>query len=706
MGNYIDVITELALDNALTYALSDSQSVQVGARVIVTVSRRRYIGVVGALHQNKPSYRTLEVSEIIDTDETFVSQSDIDLWQWVARYYMCSIGTVYRAAMPHSFRTNTFTYSTEKQIQLATSDDLSEVVESLKGTPGQRQTLLKFMEIAEQHEVVPRAELLKTRTAISLNELVKKGILTVVQHNTAMKPLTKYNAESTPEYEAIHAKFESNQTLLLHEIEPIDKFRLFIKLIEENTAQTLLLMPDSFTAEAMYERLNDYFGGGIAAYYPTLSDSRRSVAYAQSRHEASVIVGARGAVLLPMQQLGLVIIEAEHDYNYKNSDSSPRLNARDVALVKAVRTGAKVLLCSETPSVESYYNATRGAWGLVTTVQTEKREVGFKVLERGKELLSIYLRRRVDETLKEGKQALIFQNRRGFSQWVECGNCFEIPTCHHCNVSLTYHKTDSTLRCHYCGFHQPFTEHCTECGSATMTFQGRGTERIEESLSHLFPDARIQRIDYDSTRGKGSFEQIAAAIATDCDIIVGTQMVMRGVDFSRVSLVGIVNADNMLSQSDFRTSERAFSLLTTLSNRIRSGEVIIQTTKRLDNVIKSVEQHNPVEFYEKEITLRTQMNYPPAVRMINFRLSHKSRQQLFAAATRFESLLRPTFGSRISPPFEPSIDRQSDYFIIEFYLRIERERSVVAAKEIVRTAIASMRQAVPSLIIAADVDPA
>lgn len=705
MQNYIDVVTELAIDNVLTYSLGENQSVKVGARVVVTVSRRRYIGIVVALHQVKPTCRTLPVSKIIDTDSTFVGQSDIELWQWVATYYMCTLGAVYKAAMPAAYRTNTFKYSTEKIVRLSTSEELTQVVESLKRSPRQQDALLKFLELAEDSEVVTREQLLKSCTTLSVGELCKKGILEVVQTNVKLPPLKPMSTDTTPLYDAVAAKFTEKNIVMLYEKEAADKFTLFTKLIEQNPKQTLVLMPDSFTAEALFDKLNNHFGGGVVAYYPTLADSRRSIAYAQAAAEASIVVGARGAVLLPMHNLGLVIVDAEHDYNYKNSDSSPRLNARDVALVKASKADAKVLLCSETPTVESYYNATRGLWGMVTEQTSESRNVTFKVLERGKELLSLYLRRRIDDTIKSGKQALVFQNRRGFSQWVECGQCFEIPTCHHCNVSLTYHKTDNTLRCHYCGFHQPFTGHCTECGSDEMSFQGRGTERIEESLQRLFPGASIARIDYDSTRGKGSFEQLTATIATDCDIIVGTQMVVRGVDFSRVALVGIVNADNMLSQSDFRTSERAFSLLTMLSNRVNDGEVIIQTTKRLDAIIKSVEEQDLTTFYENEIKVRTAMNYPPAVRMINFTLRHKSQQQLFAAASHFEKLLRPTFGSRISPPFEPSIDRKLDHYIVEFYLRIERERSVVAAKEIVRTAIGSIRQAYPSLTITADVDP-
>lgn len=704
MGSYIEVVTELALDNTLTYSVPDGQSARIGARVVVTVTGKRHFGVVVSIHDVKPAFRTLSVSQIIDTDRVYVNEIDIELWQWISQYYMCSLGAVYRAAMPISIRTNTFEYSTQKQVVLATEQDLNEVIESLNRSPKQQKTLLTYLDIAQDSGGVSVTELVESSSAQSLRELCKKDILRITQIHVELPPLLSHGSQPGELCRQILDKFDSKEIVLLHQKQPIDSFELYTQLIELNS-QTLILMPDSLAAEGLYERLKEHFKGGVVAYYPTRSDSLRSMAYAQASTEARVVVGVRGAVLLPMHALTLVIVDNEQDYNYKNSDSSPRINARDVALVKATRTGANVLLCSQAPTVESYYNATRGVWGLITVERTESAEVSFKVLERGRELLSIYLRNRIYETLQQGKQTLIFQNRRGFSLWVECENCFEIPTCHHCNVSLTYHKIDNTLRCHYCGYFQPYTGHCPECGSAMMGFQGRGTERIEESLSQLFPSAKISRIDYDSTRGKGALDQIAASIATDCDIIVGTQMVVRGVDLSRVSLIGIVNADNMLSQSDFRTAERAYSLLTLLSNRVPGGQMVIQTTKRLDSVIRSVESGDAQAFYERQLDERRQMNYPPWVRMVNFTLLHRDRDQLLSAATGFESLLRPTFGDRISPPFEPTVDRKADHHILEMYLRIERERSVVLAKQIVQTAIASIRQGYPSLTISADVDP-
>lgn len=714
MGQYVEVVVELATPTTLTYSTT-IENPQVGARVVVTVSRKRYNGVIIRVHNVKPSYRTISITEFIDNETTLVSRSDIELWEWVASYYITSLANVYKAAMPALIRNNSLNYSVQSYVEMQSKKHPDEILKILKRAPKQQQAFIRFIDLSQRYGKVRRGQMQEHVSAAILSELIKREILKIVQYDEELLPLTYPNVVMNDTersiMEQITEKFATKNNLLLFEREPIDKLNIYIELIRRTAAQgkqTLILLPDGYTAEPLVDRLREYMGNGVVAYYPTLTDHRRAMCYIQSQKQAGVVVGARGAVFLPMESLGLIIVEQEQDYAYKNRDSSPRLNVRDVALVKAAKVGARVLLTSQAPSIESYFNATRGEWAIIQTPLNPNRIIEFKVLERGKELLSKYLRKRIEQTIERGEQALIFQNRRGFSIWVECEQCGEIPTCQHCNVSLTYHKADNTLRCHYCGYQRPYSTHCPQCSGEQMAFQGRGTERIEESLHNIFPEANIARLDYDSTRGKGAFEQIAATVTTSlCDIVVGTQMVVRGLNFHNISLVGIVNADNMLSQSDFRTSERAYALLTQLSNSISqpSGEVIIQTTKRLDTVIASVEKRDYKTFYENELSQRKELNYPPFVRMMTFSLEHKSRETLLQASRQFETLLRPTFGNRLSSPFEPIIDKKSDYYILEFMLRIERSRSVVAAKEIVKSAISSMNQALPSLIITTDVDP-
>lgn len=714
MCQYVDVIAEPSTPTTLTYS-TGGIVVNIGARVTVSVNGRRYAGIVVRCHNIKPPYRTLPIKEVIDTGDTLITEKDIELWRWVWSYYMTTPSTVYKAAMPGMIRTDTFNYPYENYLKLSTSEAPEEVLRSLHRSPKQEAAFAKFLELSQSHQAVARRELQHYFTQAIIAELCRKNILRVVRHEERLLSFVnkriEFNGSNREIADKIADKFSEHDRVLLFEKESIDKLEIYCHLAIEMASQQkqmLILMPDGYSSETLYDRMNEVLGGGIAAYYPTMSQNQRATSYIRSVDQAAVVIGSRGAVFLPMRRLGLVVIEQEQDAAYKNRESAPRLNVRDVALVKAAKAGAKVLLTSEAPSVESYYNATRGDWAMVETNRDTKRVREFMVLERGKELLSTYLRHQIEKTIERGEQVLVFQNRRGFSIWVECSTCGSIPTCNRCNVSLTYHKTDNTLRCHYCGFQQPFLAQCSQCGSAEMEFQGRGTERIEQSLREIFPQAGIVRMDYDSTRGRGSYEQIAASVSTaSCDIIVGTQMVIRGIDFTNISLVGIVNADNMLSQADFRTSERAFTLLTQLSNRVgaRNGQVVIQTTKRIDTVIKSVEQSDPAKFYESELREREALNYPPFVRMMSFTFEHKDRTQLLTAAQRFESLLRPSFGNRLSPPFEPTIDRKNDNYLIEFYLRIERAKSVVRAKEIVGSAIASMQQWIPSIRIISDVDP-
>lgn len=715
MERYVEVVVDQALPTALTYSVPEMFDMPaIGARVVVTIINRPVVGVVVAVHQTTPPYKTVAIKEIIDNqDNLLLTAQDTELWQWVAQYYMVPVTVVYKVVMPAAFRSNGLVRLSQSYVEAQQGVDMVEALISLKRAPKQEELLARFLDLSQTDGRVSRSTLVDgdQSRASTLLKLYHKGILCLREHQIFAPGLRRLPSMEVNElFEKIDRELQS-KTVLFFEREPIDKRPLFRYMIERQVQtgkQTLILAPDNYSAENIYQELRDELGDGVVGYFPTMNELSRSQAFLSAAAEAEVVVGARGAVFLPMKRLGLVVVDQEHDSGYKNRESSPRMNIRDVAMVKAAKCGAKMLLLSEAPSVDSYYNATRGAWKMVVNDVTGGRTISFTVLERGKEMISSYLRGRITEAIERDEQALVFQNRRGFSMWVECAVCMDIPTCENCNVSLTYHKTDNSLRCHYCGFHLPFTPVCGKCGSGTIEFQGRGTERIEESLQNIFPEARVLRMDYDSTRGKGAFERIAAAVTTSsCDIIVGTQLVVRGLDFRKISVVGIVNADNLLSQADFRTSERAFILLTQLSNRIgtANGEVIIQTTKRLNEVIKSVQERDYRFFYENELEQRKQMHYPPFVRMINITFSHDQRAEVIRATDFFIQVMRPIFGNRISPPFEPSIERQMNNYLLHCYIRIERERSIVKAKELILDSLEKMNRAFPSVGVSLDVDP-
>lgn len=818
MAIYADIIVPLAFRDTLTYALQEGGSVEPGCRVEVSIGRKNYIGVVMSLHDRKPERGTVRsINKVVDS-VALVGRSELEMWQWIAEYYMCPLGEVMRAALPLEIRTNTYRAQTCLWLRMTSKArmDPHRALDDLVRAPVQRKALLAFLEemltdifdhktpddmeprpvkqlekellrfascedsrvILPDNEVsgqdflceelltrgdkasrqlpdgekselcvrysdkllaqedaksiqlhdnkdiglsVMREKLLARDgvTPLAIRELVRRGILEsfempcALQAHDKMPELHKRELEATWLFQTVTQTHETHDNVLLYEPRMADKTGLYLLMARECIArgeQMLILMPDQHSVGAMTERLQEVLSRRVEQYHSGVSDHARSRIFC-SIESYSVVVGTRSALFLPFRKLRYVVVDTEHDALHKSTDAQPRYNARDVAMMLGAKSGAKVLMTSEAPSVESYYNATRGVWKLCVAENDERSggRPNFTVLERGRELLSQFLRGEIRRVLDRGQQAVVFQNRRGYSIYVECANCMEIPTCHQCNVSLTYHRSDNTLRCHYCGYRMPYSEVCPSCSSVAMQLQGRGTQRIEDSLVGMFPEAQIERLDYDTTRASGEFERIAHDFASaKSDIIVGTQMVLRGVDFSGVGVVGIVNADNLLCSSDFRASERAFQQLTYLANRAGCGEnsrVVIQTTQRLHPVIRAVEQGDFNGFYRAELEQRRELNYPPFVRLIAMKIRHADKGELVVIASRIEQLLRPVFGQRLSPPFEPVVDKTFGEHILEFYLRIERERSTVRAKEILAAAVATIRAEYRSIRVVVDVDP-
>lgn len=732
MPTYADVILPIATPAPYTYRIAEGQSLQVGIRVVVPLGKsKRYIGIVASIHDMAPAKGTArEISQVVDL-KPIVTPRQIELWRWVAKYYMAPLGEVMKVAIPAALRDNSFSPPSFRafrlSVEIRTQEQLHRLLESLKRAPAQQKALLSYMEVAEDEvgegwlESPPAIAKtwFEAREDISYDsvlKLYKRGVLESLEipedRWSKSHPVEIYAEERSAVFDSLEQEFLRFDTVLLFEKQPFEKSQLYLELIEKEShvqGTVLILQPDIFSATELEKRLRPALGDSLLMYHSRMSDSARSKAYMRSVNNPSsvrVVVGTRSALFLNFENLRLVVVEQEHDFSYK-SDSAPRFNGRDAAIVLASIHKVKSLMTSEVPTLESYYNCKSGRWGSVT-VDGHMARAEFKVLERGKGLLSTYLRKRISEVIDQGNQVLIFQNRRGFASYIECSDCFHTPGCRSCNVTLTYHKTDNMLRCHYCGYSEPYPAVCGACGSVRVKEHGVGTQRIEESLSELFPDVAIARLDYDTTRRSGAFGEIASKFETgDSSIIVGTQLITKGIDFSNVALVAIANADNMFSAPDFRSSERAFRLLTMMSNRVgvSGAEVVIQTSQRTNPVITKVTAGDHIGFYEMELAQRRELFYPPTVRMALFSLRHIDRTVLFRAAERFDSLLRPVFGNRLSPAYEPQIERTHGLYILEVMLRIERNRSFEKAKEIALTAVESLRQGFSTLIIYADVDP-
>ena len=541
-----------------------------------------------------------------------------------------------------------------------------------------------------------------------------------------MLPVVTTLATATPEIMPnsplpITAAFAGHATVLLSgEIADTRHTALsvYISLAAQEIArgrQTLLLLPDTVLTARITNALQAAFGPRCLFYHSRLTDRARSAAYQRMIEQpgsVGLVVGTRSALFLPFRQLGLVIVDNEHDPNYRQNDPAPRYHARDTALVLASLHGAKTLLASPTPSAESWLNAAgNGKYGAVS-IPAATGDILPKVtiLERGKGLLSAYLRKRIGQTLDQGRQVVLFQNRRGFAPYVECANCGATPTCPHCNVTLTYHKETSALVCHYCGWSRPYSSACTSCGMHALVPRGIGTERIEECAAELFPDTKIARMDTDTARNAGAVGRILTDLAEgETGILVGTRMVARTAQAGdRIGLVGVINADNMLAHPDFRAAERAFQLLMQLKTLLPadgSGELVVQSSQRLHPALVAVANHDTAGFYARELEERQGLLYPPYVRMLRLTFRLPAKSQTTAAAQACEALLRERFGRRVSRPFEPQVDRVQNLFILHLLLRIERQRPVARAKTILLEILARIRKRFPAVHIIAEADP-
>lgn len=640
-------------------------------------------------------------------------------------------------------------YQPKKQLFIRLSEDyqteeaLCKLLDNLKRAKKQERLLLLFLDLTHAFQTEGIKELSRKRlleqpdtSAAALDGLLKRGVLEAYEkeigrlsianaHHSVLRPFSEAQARA---YAEVQEVYREKTVCLLHGVTSSGKTELYAHLIEEELCQgrqVLYLLPEIAITTQIMERLGQYFGDRLLVYHSKFSDNERVEIWNRLlRDDCPVVVlGVRSSLFLPFAHLGLVIVDEEHESSYKQQDPAPRYHARNAAVVLAQMHGAKVLLGSATPSIESYFNATIGKYGLVElkvrygerhmpdilTVNT--RELRRKRIMRDT-LFSPLLIDKMRTALDRGEQVILFQNRRGFAPMVECRQCAWVPRCPNCDVSLTYHKAFRSLTCHYCGYTSSFFSRCPDCGSEELRLQGFGTEQVEEEVSRIFPDLKVERLDMDTVRTRLAYDRIIADFAAGrARILIGTQMISKGLDFSRVSVVGILNADGLMNFPDFRAHERAFQLMVQVSGRAGRGDcpgvVILQTSQPDHPLLSMVQRFAYKEMVHMQLAERSQFRYPPYYRMILIVLRSKNDAILQEMAHLYANRLRRRLGDRVLGPITPSINRIQSLFLRQIVLKIEINAGVKALRSILEEEQNALR-AIPafrSLLLHYDVDP-
>lgn len=716
---FVDVILPVPLEGVFTYAVPAmwQDKVQVGIRVLVPFGKSKtYLAVVARLHDEEPvGYEVKPIMEVID-DSPILLTGQLKLWQWIADYYMSPIGEVYKAALPLGMKAEDgYKPRTELCVGLAPAFQNEQAqhiaFDMLRKAPAQHEALTTFLNMTKNGEEVTREELINTShcTLATVNALVKRGMLVTYEHEVGR---LNHNGEPHPElikplspaqqdaYNALQFQFLKKNVVLLHGVTSSGKTELYIHLIQqalERKQQVLYLLPEIALTVQMMERLHRVFGNRLGIYHSKYSDAERVEIWQKqlSQNPYDVILGVRSSVFLPFQRLGLVIVDEEHETSYKQQDPMPRYHARNVAIVLAHSSSlishssfrtCKVLLGTATPSMESYYNAQTGKYGLVTLTERyqgielpEVQVVDVKDLQHRKLMkgpFSPVLLSRIREALERGEQAILFQNRRGFAPMIECRQCGWVPRCQHCDVSLTLHRNMNQLTCHYCGASYKVPVECPCCGSKELQTRGYGTEKIEDTIRELFPEAKVARMDLDTTRTRNAYERIINDFSAGrTNILIGTQMVSKGLDFDKVSVVGILNADTMLNYPDFRAFEHAFMLMAQVSGRAgrkgKRGLVILQTRQPDLSLIRQVVHNDYETFFKDMLDERRTFRYPPFYRLVAVYLRHKDDSTVSTAAVELASRLRQWFGNRVLGPDKPAVAKVRQQHIRKMVLKLE-----------------------------------
>ena len=778
--DFVDVILPVPLDGTFTYSLPPQwhDTLQVGSRVLVPFGRsKQYVGIAARLHDTQPEgYQVKDILQVIDQQPILLPRQ-LKLWEWIADYYMSPIGEVYKAALPAGLKAEEgYRPKTETFIRLTppfqNEQSLHIALDMLRRADKQLHAFTCYLQMSgwdminsgewreergerkeesgerrEEREnsklisLVTRDELLNhaATTMPILNQLVKRGMLETYEvevgrlnhsgepHPELIKPLSAVQQDA---YNQILFSFLKKDVTLLHGVTSSGKTEIYIHLIQreiEKHRQVLYLLPEIALTVQMMERLRRVFGNRLGIYHSKYSDAERVEIWQKqlSKNPYDVILGARSAVFLPFQRLGLIIVDEEHETSYKQQDPMPRYHARSVAIMMAQASSegrSSVLLGSATPSIESYHNARTGKYGLVELATRYKdiempeiQVVDTRDLQRRKMMrgpFSPLLLSRVREALDSEQQVILFQNRRGWAPMIECKQCGWVPHCQHCDVSLTLHKTTGQLSCHYCGYSYQVPAECPACGCKDLQGRGYGTEKIEDQIRDIFPDARISRMDLDTTRSRQAYERLISDFAAGrTNLLIGTQMISKGLDFDRVSVVGILNADSMLNVPDFRAFEHAYMMMAQVSGRAgrkgKRGLVILQTKQPDLALIHQVVGNDYQGLYSDLIAERQQFHYPPYYRLIYVYLKHQKDSLVDTAGLEMGARLRQWFGGRVLGPDKPAVAKVKSLCIRKLVLKLEAGINLASVRQYLRMAQQQMMQdrRYASLQIYFDADP-
>ncbi|WP_298287729.1 primosomal protein N' [uncultured Lutibacter sp.] len=787
MIHYISVILPIPLQKLFTYKITVAEAsfLKKGMRVAVEFGKSKiYTALVYKIHTEAPvGYEAKDIYQILD-EIPIVNETQITHWEWIANYYMCSLGEVFRAALPSAFLLESETaillqqgFNDEKSLtneeflvfealqhqpQLSihqiiqildkkkvfpiikqliekkvivvkeqiyeqykpklvkyieltkeweAADKLSELLNELGRAKKQRDVILTYFQLKAQKKPIKASELQKQSngsTAV-IKSLIDKHILSYyyiqkdrINFNGKSSEIKELTIHQQKAFEAIESTFKTKQVALLKGVTSSGKTEIYVKLIKqllENNKQVLFLLPEIALTTQLIERLQHYFGEYLSVFHSKYSMNERVEVWnnvLESKAKAQLILGARSSLFLPFSNLGLIIVDEEHEPSFKQYDPAPRYHARDAAIVLAHQHKAKVILGSATPSIESYYNATQQKYGLVTldrrygnVLLPEIELVDIKEKYRKKRMIGHFsdrLLEMISEALNEKEQVILFQNRRGFAPVVECETCGVSPQCPQCDVSLTFHSFRKELRCHYCGYRQAMPHNCGACGSEKLNTKGFGTEQIELELHQLFPDANIGRMDLDTTRGKYGYQKILGQFqAQEIDILVGTQMLSKGLDFANVSLVGIMNADTMLNFPDFRAHERSYQLMVQVAGRAgranKRGKVAIQTFNPYHQILQQVSTNAYAEMYKEQLDERWQYHYPPFYRIIKITLRHKDFNRVEEGAHWLGKSLTGIFKEQVLGPTTPAISKIRNYYIRHIIVKIPQNQHLELTKK-------------------------
>jgi primosomal protein N' (replication factor Y) len=780
---FAEIIIPLSLPKNYTWSIPDhlKDSIEPGIRVEVALRKnKKYTGIVKKIHATiAPELNPAPILSILDS-EPLIHPMQLEFWEWIANYYMCTEGEVMQAAIPTNLKLSSesvlqwneertldfsdlsdteyivaealeikkelrisevqqlldlvniypvikklvekgvcfiweelkekYKQKIETYIQLHPSYNNEEQLEALLNNwtkaPKQMELLLAYLHLKQKENIVIQSELLKKANAsiAQLKGLIEKGILLAEKRSADRLPsLPKeisldftLSEGQEKALQAINTAFEQKNVCLLHGVTSSGKTQLYIKMIEQQilrNQQVLYLLPEIALTAQMIRRLQKSLGGHIAIYHSKFNPNERVEIWNKIKSgETKVVLGARSALLLPFKNLGLIICDEEHDASYKQQDPAPRYHCRDAAIYYASLFNAKILLGSATPSIESYYNAKLQKYGFIelqerfgnialpqiNLIDTKKSTTNKQI----KSPLTPELIEAIHFALTAGNQVILFQNRRGYSPYILCETCGWIPHCQHCDVTLTYHKSKNKLNCHYCGAVYPTINTCTACGSHHFIQKNFGTEKIEELVTEQFPDAKIARMDYDSIKGKNDHDNLIKLFEQQrINILVGTQMVVKGLDFEKVSLVGIIDGDGILNFTDFRVNERAFQLMEQVSGRAGrkngQGSVFIQVSNLHHPVLNFVKEHNYAQLFQFEIDNRKHFSYPPFTRLIQVIFKHKEKHIAEEAANIMMKGMKQHFGEMMNGPSQPIVDRVRNQYLWEILIKLPKDTNLI-----------------------------